>query len=51
MNSVLFDFGEALLCCLPLFMIIAIAGGALLINSMPSKKPVKKDVVDEAEQG
>ena len=35
----LFDYGEALLCCLPLFFIIAIAGGALLINSVPSNKP------------
>jgi hypothetical protein len=50
MNNVLFDFGEGLLCCLPLFFIIAIAGGALLINSMPSKKKVKADLVD-GEQG
>ena len=35
----LFDYGEALVCCLPLFFIIAIAGGALLVNSVPAKKP------------
>jgi hypothetical protein len=51
MNNVLFDYGEGLLCCLPLFFVIAIVGGSLLISSMPSKKAVQKDVADGDEQG
>ncbi|MEO7538832.1 MAG: hypothetical protein ABIV21_02310 [Pyrinomonadaceae bacterium] len=49
----LFDFGEALLCCLPLFFIIAIAGGSLLVNSMPSKKPkvVREEDADTRDKG
>ena len=35
--SVLFDYGEALLCFVPVFFIISFIGAALLWNSMPAR--------------
>jgi hypothetical protein len=37
----LFDYGEFLLCCGPIFLIIAMAGIGLLMNSLPSKESEK----------
>ena len=41
----LFDFGEALLCFVPVFLMIAFIGAALLWNSMPSRT-VRKNAGD-----
>ena len=39
----LFDYGEALLCFVPVFFIIAAIGAALLWNAMPSRTRKKTD--------
>jgi hypothetical protein len=42
----LFDYGEALLCFVPVFLIVAFIGAALLWNSLPSRT-VEKPGEDE----
>jgi hypothetical protein len=40
--SVLFDYGEALLCFVPLFFMISFIGAALLWNSLPPRSEKEK---------
>jgi hypothetical protein len=42
--NVLFEFGEALLCMGPVFMVIALVALGLLLNSLPKRKsPTEND--------
>jgi hypothetical protein len=43
----LFDYGEFLLCCGPVFLIIMMVGLALLWNSLPSQSAGKKQKSSE----
>jgi len=40
--SYLFDYGEALICFIPVFFIISLVGAALLWNSLPSRSEKDK---------
>ena len=42
----LFDYGEALLCFAPVFLIMAFVAAALLWNSLPSRSVKKTDKDD-----
>ena len=42
--SYLYEFGEVLFCFLPIFLVIAAIGLALLANSWPLKKPDKDPI-------
>jgi len=44
--SYLFDYGEALLCFVPVFLIVAFIGASLLWNSLPSRT-IKRNAVDK----
>ena len=43
----LYDFGEAIFCVGPVFLIIFIVGGALLWNSLPSRLKEKNKEQDK----
>jgi len=40
--SILYDYGEGLLCFLPVFFIIALVFGALVWNSLPLRSGKEK---------
>jgi len=41
--SYLFDYGEAFLCFVPVFLIMAFMGAAVLWNSLPARTAGKTD--------
>lgn len=43
MESHVYNISEALICFLPVFLIISLVAGALLWNSWPSKTEKKKE--------
>ena len=47
----LFDYGEGLLCFVPVFTIIGCIFLALVWNSLPSRKVEKKKLEDEKPEG
>lgn len=47
----LFDYGEGLLCFLPVFVIMSLIAAALIWNSLPSYTIEKKDNDDEKANG
>lgn len=47
----LFDYGEGLLCFLPVFVIMSLIAAALLWNSLPSYAVKKKGNDDERPDG
>jgi|KBSSwiStaDraftv2_1062776.scaffolds.fasta_scaffold129882_3 hypothetical protein len=49
--SYLFDYGEGLLCFLPVFAIIAFIFGALVWNNLPERTVKKKDREEENSDG
>ncbi|MEO8041451.1 MAG: hypothetical protein ABI646_02475 [Acidobacteriota bacterium] len=47
----LFDYGEGLLCFLPVFVIMSLIAAALIWNSLPSRTVRKKGNDDKSPDG